>query len=198
MNIVKVTYKSDSGQSVDYLTDDAKPDVLAAGHERSMDCIDCHNRPTHTFEMPEPAVDKAMQDGTISAALPFVKKQAVLLLKQDYPDQATAAKEIPRQLVAFYQANYPAVLAEKKALVDQATEAIKAIYLRNVFPDMKLTWGTHPNMLGHEESLGCFRCHDGSHTAKDGKSIASDCNTCHLLLAQDEKDPKILKELGVR
>jgi hypothetical protein len=194
--IPKVTYRDDTGQSVEFLTEEAKPEILAAGHERSMDCIDCHNRPTHAFEVPERAVDKALQDGLISPILPFVKKQAVLILKRDYPDQPTASKEIPRLLEAFYQTSYPAVLAQKKALVDQAGETVKAIYLRNVFPEMKLKWGAHPNFIGHEESLGCFRCHDGSHTSKDGKAIASDCNTCHILLAQDEKDPKILKDLG--
>jgi hypothetical protein len=197
MAIPKVTYRDDSGQLVDYLAEDAKPEALAAGHERKMDCIDCHNRPTHTFEVPERALDKAIKDGLISPTLPFVKKQATLILKRDYPDQPSASKEIPNLLEAFYKASYPDVLAQKKALIDQAGEAVKAIYLRNVFPEMNLKWGEHPNMIGHEESLGCFRCHDGSHTAKGGKTIAADCNTCHILLAQDEKDPKILKDLGV-
>jgi len=63
---------------------------------------------------------------------------------------------------------------------------------------MNLKWGEHPNLIGHEESPGCFRCHDGSHTAQDGRTISADCNTCHILLAQDEQDPKILKDLGVQ
>ena len=198
LTIPKVTYRNDNGQMEDYLAQDAKPEALASGQERMMDCIDCHNRPTHAFELPERALDKAMVGGLINANLPFVKKQATLILKRDYPDQPTASLEIPRLLEAFYQANYPAILAQKKAQVDQASEAVKAIYLRNVFPDMKLKWGEHPNHIGHEESLGCFRCHDGSHTSKSGKTIAADCSTCHIILAQDEKDPKILKDLGVR
>jgi hypothetical protein len=28
--------------------------------------------------------------------------------------------------------------------------------------------------------------------------IEADCNACHTILAQDEKNPKILKELGLR
>jgi hypothetical protein len=82
--------------------------------------------------------------------------------------------------------------------VDTAGEVVKSIYLHNVFPEMKLTWGTHPNNIGHEDSVGCFRCHDGAHTAADGRTIKADCDTCHILLAQDEKDPKVLKDLGVK
>jgi hypothetical protein len=62
---------------------------------------------------------------------------------------------------------------------------------------MKLTWGTHPNHIGHQDGGGCFRCHDGGHVAKDGRAIKGDCDTCHVILAQDEKDPKILKDLGI-
>jgi len=82
--------------------------------------------------------------------------------------------------------------------VDAAGRAVTDAFLRNVSPEMKLTWGTHPNHLGHLDGGGCFRCHDGSHTAPDGRAIASDCSTCHVLLAQDEKAPKILKDLGVQ
>jgi hypothetical protein len=90
------------------------------------------------------------------------------------------------------------VFKHKRAQVDAAAEAVKAIYLRNVFPEMKLLWGTHPNNIGHEEAVGCFRCHDGSHTAADGRTIKGDCDTCHTILAQDEKDPKVLKDLGMK
>ena len=92
---------------------------------------------------------------------------------------------------------YPEIYKTKRASVDTAGEVVKAIYMRNVFPEMKITWGTHPNNIGHEDSVGCFRCHDGMHTAADGRTIKGDCDTCHTLLAQDEKDPKILKQFGL-
>ncbi len=34
---------------------------------------------------------------------------------------------------------------------------------------MKVTWGTHPNNIGHMAYPGCFRCHDGDHVAKERK-----------------------------
>jgi hypothetical protein len=58
--------------------------------------------------------------------------------------------------------------------------------------------GTYPNNLGHMDSPGCFRCHDGSHMTADGKeTIGQDCDTCHQLLAVEESAPDILKTLGL-
>jgi len=200
-DIPKVTYRDDQGQLVEYVTEDYKKlpkEKLAEAITRKMDCVDCHNRPTHAFELPDRAVDKALSKGRMSTDLPFLKKKAVELLKADYPDQKTAAAKIPVDLAEYYRTAYPEIYKHKRAQVDTAGEVVKAIYLRNVFPEMKLMWGTHPNNIGHEEAVGCFRCHDGSHTAADGRTIASDCTTCHTILAQDEKDPKVLKDLGMK
>ena len=79
----------------------------------------------------------------------------------------------------------------------QAGRAVLAIYNRNVFPELKVTWGTYPNNLGHMDFPGCYRCHDGSHTASDGRAIVQACNTCHEPLAMDEASPEILKTLGI-
>jgi hypothetical protein len=83
-------------------------------------------------------------------------------------------------------------------LVEQSGQEVANIYLRNIFPDMRLTWGTHPNNLGHNDSPGCFRCHDGSHTSKDGQTITNDCSACHDVLASGEENPKILTDLGLK
>ncbi|MBK8792854.1 MAG: NapC/NirT family cytochrome c [Holophaga sp.] len=198
--IAKITYKDDKGQLVDYLADDNKltPDELAKLPSRPMDCVDCHNRPAHTFEMPSPALDKAINSQHISRELPFIKKKAMEVLKVDYPTQEAAVAQIPATLTTFYRTSYPEIYAQKKQLVEAAANAVKEIYLRNVFPQMKITWGTYPNHIGHQDSAGCFRCHDGTHNTKDGKMIAADCDTCHTILAQDEKDPKILKDLQIK
>lgn len=199
--IPKVTYRDDNGQLVEYVTDDFKKlpkETVDKATVRKMDCIDCHNRPTHAFQLPDRALDKAMAEKRMSAELPFLKKQALELLKVDYADQKAAAAKIPVALAEYYRTTYPEIYKQKRAQVDTAGEVVKAIYLRNAFPEMKITWGTHPNNIGHEESVGCFRCHDGNHTAADGRSIKGDCDTCHTILAQDEKDPKILKDFGMK
>lgn len=195
--IPTVSYLDDAGKMVDYVAEDAggKP---AAGEPRAMDCMDCHNRPTHAFDLPERAVDRALAEGTISRSLPFVRKKSVELLKADYSDRDTASRELGTRLTEFYRREHPQVYESQRAQVEAAVERIRDIYLRNVFPNMKVAWGTYPNNLGHEDSPGCFRCHDDKHKAADGRLITQDCDACHAVLAMEESNPKILADLGVR
>ena len=153
---------------------------LANLEPRTMDCIDCHNRPTHTFAASAAkAVDTAMADGFIATTLPYVKKEAVALLTATYPTRQQARDAIASGLTGFYKDKYPDVYAKDQAAVDKAVHATQDLYNRNVFPDMNITWGTYINNIGHMDSPGCFRCHDGSHTTADGKVIPQDCDLCH-------------------
>lgn len=198
--IGQVTYTDPSGKATVFTSTDTKPtpDQLAKGEHRVMDCMDCHNRPTHTFQMPESALDQAISESFISADLPFIKKEALEVLKKTYSDRESARTEIATALRDFYEKNYPQVVASQKSKLDQAITAIQGIYLRNVFPSMNVTWGTYPNNIGHTDWPGCFRCHDGSHTSADGKTIPNDCDACHDLIAVDEHNPKVLTELGIK
>ena len=198
--IPHVTYIDDNGQTVVYESSDVKvtPEQLAAGERRKMDCMDCHNRPTHAFQMPERAVDEAMNNGQISPTLPFAKKHAVELLRADYPDRDVASTKITGGFTEFYRDKYPEVYRSHRQQIESAAQRVLAIYRRNVFPHMKVNWGTYPNNIGHEDFLGCFRCHDGSHTAKDGRTISQDCNACHTILTMEDPNPKILTDLGVK
>ena len=195
-----VSYLDDSGKTVEFVTGDAKPsrEELDRGELRVMDCMDCHNRPTHAYQLPERAMDRALGEGRISPDLPYIKRKAVELLRADYPDRDTAQQKITAGLTDFYRANYPQVFSLHRALVETAAVQVAAIYLRNIFPQMKITWGTYPNNLGHEDFLGCFRCHDGNHTAADGRIITQDCSACHTLLAVEDPKPKILTDLGIK
>lgn len=197
--IPQVTYTDADGKVTVFNSTDtpAKPAELASGERREMDCMDCHNRPTHIFQLPERAVDLAMTQGSISPKLPFIKKEAAAALRHEYPDRATAVRDISASLEKFYRTNYPQTYAADAALLKIAIGAVQAIYEQNVFPEMKITWGTYANNLGHTDFPGCFRCHDGNHTGANGRTISNDCATCHDLLAVGERDPKILTELGM-
>ena len=183
-----ITGDTADGKSVVYATPDAKVDLSAK--PREMDCMDCHNRPSHTYEMPEQAVDRAMAAGQISAKLPFVKKRAVEILKVKYASREEAARKIPQAFAGFYGGS-------PVADVNKASAATVEIYNRNIFPEMNVTWGKYPNNIGHEQFPGCWRCHDSNHTAKDGATITQDCSACHNILAQDEANPKVLTDLGI-
>lgn len=164
---------------------------------REMDCIDCHNRPSHSYKLPERAVDEAMFAGDLSASLPFARKKSVEILKKEYASRDAAAAGIPAALEAFYRETYPAVYKERQAEVAKSAQNLLAIYNRNVFPAMKVTWGAYPNNIGHTDFPGCFRCHDDSHASADGRKVTQDCGACHNLLAMEEAAPKILTDLGV-
>jgi hypothetical protein len=194
-NIPWVEYNGPGGKTV-YATTAAKPDGGGLPI-REMDCVDCHNRPTHAYELPERGVDRAMNAGQISPSLPFAKKRAVEIIKASYATREEAAQKIPAAFESYYRDNYPAIWAQRRAEVTSAAEQVLAVYDRNIFPQMKVTWGTYPNNIGHTDYPGCFRCHDGNHAAKDGRSITQDCNACHNLLAMDEANPKVLTDLGV-
>ncbi|HUA86359.1 MAG TPA: NapC/NirT family cytochrome c [Bryobacteraceae bacterium] len=198
--IPQVVYTAPDGKVTVFNATDQKvtPEQLAAGEHRVMDCMDCHNRPAHTFELPDKAVDLAMSSGHISPTLPFIKQQAVGVLKRDYADRDAAVRQIATSLHDFYQTKYPQIRATRGADIDNAIAAVKAIYLQNIFPEMKVTWGTYVNNLGHMDSPGCFRCHDGNHASADGKTIPNDCSTCHDVLAMEEQNPKILGDLGLK
>ncbi|HVB87883.1 MAG TPA: NapC/NirT family cytochrome c [Candidatus Dormibacteraeota bacterium] len=198
--IPQVSYTDPSGKTTVYTSTDTKPTPaqLAAGEHRVMDCMDCHNRPTHTFQLPGDALDQAMSRGLINTDLPFIKKQALAALKVNYPDQPAAETQIAETLQNFYQTNYPNVVASQSGQLQAAIHEVQLIYSRNVFPKMDVTWGTYINDLGHMNWPGCFRCHDGSHVSKDGKTIPNDCDTCHHILAMSEHNPKILSDLGMK
>ena len=192
-----VQKRNADGSETVFATADAGSGV-PNGERRVMDCIDCHNRAAHTFVTPEDAINRAMAEGDISPDLPWVHKEGLELLKANYASEEEASQKIPSQLQAFYSSQHPDVMASKAAQVKSAADQLVTLYSENVFPYMKVTWGTHPNHIGHMSYPGCFRCHDGSHAAKDGTSITQDCAACHNLLAVDETKPKVLSDLGIQ
>jgi hypothetical protein len=164
---------------------------------RVMDCMDCHTRPSHAFDLPGRSVDHALTEGRLDRSLPFIKKKAVEIITQKYETTAQAEREIPQAFIGYYQKNYPQLWAAKRAVVEQNARSVLDIFSRNVFPEMRVTWGTYPNNIGHTDYDGCFRCHDGRTSIKGDKTITQDCDTCHQMLAMDEENPKVLTDLGI-
>ena len=120
-------------------------------------------------------MDAALAAGRIDRGLPFVRREGVRLMKSNHATGDEAARAIDEELRKFYAARGGAADAQ----VAGAVAALQTIYRRNVFPVMKVTFGTYPDNLGHITSPGCFRCHDGSLAAKDGTTINADCEYCH-------------------
>jgi hypothetical protein len=157
---------------------------------RKMDCMDCHNRPAHVYQAPNTSVNLAMRLNRIDPSIPSIKSNAVYVLTQTYRDETEARQKI-------------ATLLSKSApthpRITEAIAAVQQIYKENFFPHMNVSWKTYPDNIGHMVWPGCFRCHDGLHKTADGKQSikASDCNACHILLAQGSgKDLEKLSAQG--
>jgi nitrate/TMAO reductase-like tetraheme cytochrome c subunit len=188
-----VRYTYADGHSVIFRSD-GKPstDPPPAGKDRKLDCIDCHNTIGHQFQSPEHAVDHALAVGQLDPTLPFIKRQAVFILAQNYTTKPEALDAIAKGLESFYRAR-PDVWPARQADVERCIATVQTIYRTEFFPEMKVDWRTYPNHIGHMESPGCFRCHDGLHISDDGKRIASDCTTCHTFQYHQD-DPTVIVE----
>ncbi len=185
-----------NGAVTEYMDTDAKH--AKVGALRTMVCTDCHNRVAHSFETPEKAVNRSMLAGVISPDLPYIHKESIALLKAPYASRQQAQEEIAANLARFYQTNYPQIWQANPYKITQAAGQLTVLWSQNVFPFMQVTWGTHPNNLGHNDYPGCTRCHDGSHNTASGKSISSDCSTCHNVLTIDSTNRKQIADLGVQ
>jgi len=178
-----VRLKDLKGNVREFRAPDVTDEQIGKSERRRMDCMDCHNRPSHPFSAsPERAVDAAITRGEIPRDLPFARREAVNVLKEKYPDRPTADKQINDRLRAFYGQNYAALVPTHTTQIEQLIGATQRVYARNIFPKMGVTWGTHPNQLGHVDGPGCFRCHDDQHKTPDGRVIKQDCELCHQMV----------------
>jgi len=154
---------------------------------RLMDCVDCHNRPTHIFLSASQAIDSKLSDNTIPAYLPFIKRQALAAMTKDYPSQEVARVEISRALLGWYRANYSEMILNNPDVFERAIQGVVQAYNENVYPEMHVSWGTYKNNLGHQDGLGCFRCHGTLREVKTGKVISRDCELCHIISAEGKE-----------
>jgi hypothetical protein len=161
--------------------------------KRLMDCVDCHNRPTHVFLSPDAALDQKIIAGQIPAELPFIKREARTAVTRKYSDPETARRFIAIELRRWYAAHYPELATSRNGLVDQAIAGAQQAYAENVFPEMNLHWQTYQSFIGHQNETGCFRCHNDAFVSEDGKVISQDCDLCHLVLAEKVPAEKTLE-----
>jgi nitrate/TMAO reductase-like tetraheme cytochrome c subunit len=201
MNIAnKIEYRSDpkrqniswvrktdpNGNVTEYTAAGTDPAALGKLEQRRMDCIDCHNRPTHVYTPPDRSVDQALAAHRISPTLPFAKQQGVQILTAQYKTTQQAQDAIAKAIPSFYKEKYPQLVSSRSGDIQNMVMELQRIFRENIFPEMKVDWRTHPDNVGHYYFNGCFRCHDGNHTSKDGKVITKECNSCHTVLGQEE------------
>jgi nitrate/TMAO reductase-like tetraheme cytochrome c subunit len=193
-----VHVKDMQGRVTEYFSKDTPPtkDQIAKGTRHRMDCIDCHNRPTHIYVPPDRAVDESLLAGRLDASLPFIKQQAISTLTNLYNTTPAALEGIASDLHKFYLTKYPDLDKSRQTDINNAVREVQRIYSSTTFPEMKLDWKTHPNNIGHFYYSGCFRCHDGQHFSADGRVIRKDCDACHTMLEQNPGATKLIASQG--
>jgi hypothetical protein len=155
---------------------------------RVMDCIDCHNRPSHHYLPPQEFTDMLIASGDIPKELPEIKSLAMEVFNSQYENYDTAMQYIEMRVPEFYSENYPEIMTDNIAMVNTAIEGFKTGFSRNIFPQMQVSWDAYPNQIGHVEFNGCFRCHNGNHKSADNRIISRDCNLCHTIQLQGTAD----------
>jgi nitrate/TMAO reductase-like tetraheme cytochrome c subunit len=156
---------------------------------RIMDCVDCHNRPTHTFHVPAKGIDWIIDTHPELRNLPYFKKQAVKAIEGEYESHAAGMAAVRDTLTAYYATEYPDLAASESELVARGADLAAQAYGKTVFPAMDTNWETHPNHIGHDDFPGCMRCHDDEMSTADGEyTIPMDCETCHIFLLEDSAE----------
>jgi nitrate/TMAO reductase-like tetraheme cytochrome c subunit len=179
-NIPYVKVQNEDGTFTEYVDVESGFDAasIEQGQLKQMDCITCHNRVTHDFQPPSVSVDESMSRGLISPSIPNIRNRAVVALTATYTNRGEAFKAIDAVGEAYKGTDY---YADHAAEIQAAVAEIKAIYDRTVFTEQKVDWTTHPNNLGHINSPGCFRCHDGKHLNDKTQAVRLECNLCRSI-----------------
>ncbi len=183
-----------TGETKRFKTGEAAP---ADAEWRNLDCVDCHNRASHTYRSPEYEVDLALSEQRIDRSLPYIKREGVRILTEKvYESHDEARAGITAAVKKFYADNYPDVASSPA--VEKAGAALGDAYCWNNFPHMKVTWNLYPNHIGHKDSPGCYRCHSNAMKTESGEKVGKKCDTCHNIVAEEESDSALLQELGLQ
>lgn len=159
---------------------------------KTMDCVDCHNRPTHIYRLPNDELDAALEAKELDRSLPYLKREGMRALELKLASHEDARTGIRKALFDSYGKDYPDLVKTEPERIEAAANTLWNIYRRNVFPQMNITWGTYPIFAEH---TGCFRCHDKQHQTQSGEKISQSCELCHQTLATEEANPEILQLL---
>jgi hypothetical protein len=186
-SISYVKYTNKSTGKVTIYRNESNPvtdSLISASSTRVMDCIDCHNRPSHNYKSPTVYFNKAMLTGAVSKSIPYFKKAAMDILKEKFTDKDTAMMKIQDGITAFYKTSYSDYYEKNKELINNSVASVQLAFNQNTFPKMKVSYDYYPEHIGHLESDGCFRCHNNSFKSEDGRTISRDCSLCHTIVGQ--------------
>ncbi len=185
--ITRIRYTNvKTGESIEYRNPDTgqEEDLTGMLQARTMDCIDCHNRPSHNYSSPPVYFDRVMLSGEVAKDIPFMKTAAMNVLYRGFASRDSAMIEIRDEIMNYYMSEYPGIYEARAADLERSVSAIQRAFSQNNFPAMGVSYSVYPNHIGHQESEGCFRCHNDSFVLDTGRRITRDCNLCHTIVSQ--------------
>jgi nitrate/TMAO reductase-like tetraheme cytochrome c subunit len=181
---------------VSSLAGQSATELKLLGEPRRMSCYDCHNRVGHNFVTPTRGLDTSMAEGIIDPELPFIKKWGLAAVERRYDSEEEAFTAI-NGLRSAYHEYYPWVFLERPIELAQSLNALAGIYRATSNPEMDGTASDYPSYMGHTDSAGCFRCHDGGHYRIDNgvlsdEPIPARCSTCHTFPSVGSNVPNVM------
>jgi len=188
--ISKVRVKRPDGSHDEFVKKGEKAASGEGGEWRTMDCIDCHNRPTHVYDMPEDIVDFGLLSKTINGTIPGIREDSLKAVTAKYATRDEAKSKIPAALMDLQAKRNLGELDKHRQDITKAGAYLVEGYMANCWPETLVNWGTYQGHLGHrsadyggyslsDPSFGCFRCHDEEHVNAGGKAIPQECSLCH-------------------
>lgn len=181
-SIGKIKVTKPSGVTEEYSLDGAEAEN-GASKWRTMDCVDCHNRPTHVYDDLEERIDLGLYSKKIDTSIPGIREDSLTVLQKEYTSRDEAQEQIVETLLALQAERHsPDFVAENEQALIKSGAFLLDAYMENVWPKMAVSWGTYKGHNGHQnedEGFGCFRCHDDEHQTEFGKTISQSCDLCH-------------------
>ena len=177
---MRVEYPDGTLKEYTDLNAEIDPSAIDQSQLKEMDCITCHNRISHLVPTPEETVDQLLALGQISGKIPEIRRKAIEVYGKVYTTTQEGVVSITG-LDDYYQTYYPEFYATNGQDVKDAIVALQNAYQASVYPEQGSDWTAHSNNIGHKDSPGCFRCHDGKHMDSNQKAIRLECNLCHSI-----------------
>lgn len=179
-SIGKIKVTKPSGVTEEY---SLEGEEASAGRWRTMDCVDCHNRPTHVYDDLEKKIDFGLYAKKVDPAIEGIREDSMTVLQKEYASRDEAKEQIVETLLGLQAERHgPDFVAENEEKLIASGAYLLDMYMANVWPKMEVTWGTYKEHNGHQyedEGYGCFRCHDDEHQTEFGKTISQSCDLCH-------------------
>lgn len=181
--IGKIKVTKPNGITEEYDIEGSEDEAEEGAHWRTMDCIDCHNRPTHVYEDLERKIDHGLFSKKLNPEIEGIREDAFTVMEMEYVSREEAQEQLIENLMSLQANRHGAdFVAENEQAIISSGNYLLEVWMGNVWPKMDVTWGTYKGHNGHryeEDGYGCFRCHDEEHETEFGKTISQDCAVCH-------------------